>query len=315
LHAGDGTGRYLAAGRGDAGGSLFTHHARRNPKRGAGREPAPPALLPAKNNHGGVTFSGEAICTAARAGCCRRGGDSSSLGMKAARIGRCFCWGKRAGASFCNLPGCSPISGRTTPSRDSRLHRTAPTREALTMAGRGWDRPHDPMQAANSPHAFISLSVAVTHALRLPVYRPFSQGLRGGNDRSGGTGLLAQVLKGNPPGVWEREGRCRSRVPARRHLSEGMEATVRRLATTAGWLHPGAQGNAGAGIALAARRLQSRGGYHPNGSISKRSSVTSLEMVPTLPPFISQQCVSAVPSLHGMWGKDWGVNTRGSFPQ
>lgn len=69
--------------------------------------------------------------------------------------------------------------------------------------GRGWIHPHDPMHAANSPRAFISLSVAVTHALRLPVYRLFSQGPCGGNDRLGRTGLLAQVLEGKPPEVWE----------------------------------------------------------------------------------------------------------------
>lgn len=41
------------------------------------------------------------------------------------------------------------------------------------------------------------------------------------------------------------------------------------------------------GIALAARCLQGRGGYHPQDSSSKRSSVTSLEMAPPLPPLMS----------------------------
>lgn len=81
-------------------------------------------------------------------------------------------------------------------------------------------------QRCKFPSAFISLSVAVTHALQLPVYRLFSQGPCGGNDRSGGTGLLAQVLEGNPPEVWEQEGRGRSRTPARWDLSKGMEATM-----------------------------------------------------------------------------------------
>ena len=209
--------------------------------------------------------------------------------------------GERARSPLCRSPGHSPVSGITTPSWDSRLHRRAPTCQPFTIPGRGWIHPHDPIQAANSPHAFISLSVTVTHALHLPVYRLFSQGLCGGNDQLGGTGLLAQVLKGKPLEVWEREGRGRSQMPARWDLSEGTEAT----AYPTYWLHPGAQGNARAGtaslagIALAAGRLRGRGGYHPHGSISKRSSVTTLEMVPMLPPFISHQWVSGMPNPLG----------------
>lgn len=66
-----------------------------------------------------------------------------------------------------------------------------------------------------------------------------------------------------------------------------------RPATSTDWLHPGARGNtrAGtaslAGITLAAKRLRGRSGYYPHSSFSKRSSVTSLEMVPTLPTSIS----------------------------
>lgn len=199
--------------------------------------------------------------------------------------------------------------GITTPSWDRRLHRTAPTCEALAVAGRGCAHPHDPTHTANSPRAFISLSVTVTHALRLPVYRLFSQGPCRGNGRAGGTGLLAQVLKGNPSEVWEWEGRGRSGMPACWDRSEGMEATEHPV----DWLHPGAQGDAGAGtaslpgIALAAGRPRGRGGYHPHGSISKRSSVTSLEMVPTLPPFISHQWVSGVPTPLGP-----GMGVRGA---
>lgn len=77
--------------------------------------------------------------------------------------------------------------------------------QPLTVAGRSWIHPHDPMHAANSPRAFLSLPVAVTHALHLPVYRPFSQGPCGGSDQLGGTGILAQVLEGKPLEVWEWE--------------------------------------------------------------------------------------------------------------
>lgn len=54
------------------------------------------------------------------------------------------------------------------------------------------------------------------------------------------------------------------------------------------------------GIALAAGCLQGRGGYHPHGSSSKRSSATSLEMVPMLPSFISNQWGSGMPSPLGI---------------
>lgn len=59
------------------------------------------------------------------------------------------------------------------------------------------------------------------------------------------------------------------------------------------------------GIALAARCLQGRGGYHPQDSSSKRSSFASLEMAPTLSPLISYYWGSGVPSPlgTGMKGK------------
>lgn len=70
----------------------------------AGREPAPPAPPAAKNNHGRVTFRGEVICLALRAGCCvlkcccLQGSNCSSPGMKAARIRGYFWRGKRTGS-------------------------------------------------------------------------------------------------------------------------------------------------------------------------------------------------------------------------
>lgn len=95
----------------------------------------------------------------------------------------------------------------------------------------------------------------MTHALRLPVYRLFSQSPCRRNDQLRGTGLLAQVLEGNPcVEVWECERRGRSRTLAHRDVSGEMEATV----YSTDWLHPGAQGDARAGttslpgIALAA---------------------------------------------------------------
>lgn len=72
----------------------------------AGREPAPPAPPAARNNHGGVTFSGEMICMALRAGCCGQkccclqGSDCSSFGMKVQRSRECFGWGKKAGSAL-----------------------------------------------------------------------------------------------------------------------------------------------------------------------------------------------------------------------
>lgn len=133
---------------------------------------------------------------------------------------------------FCSSSGHIPISGINTPSWDSWLHRRAPTCQPLTIIGRGWIHPHDPAHAANSPHAFISLSVTVTHALHLPVYRLFSQGPCGGNDWLGGTGLFAQILEGKPPEVWEQQGRA-GRLLAGTSL-EGTEATV----YPTDWLHP-----------------------------------------------------------------------------
>lgn len=53
------------------------------------------------------------------------------------------------------------------------------------------------------------------------------------------------------------------------------------------------------GTALAAGCLQGRAGYHPHGSSSKRASVTSLEMALMLPPFISHQWGSGMPSPLG----------------
>lgn len=203
------------------------------------------------------------------------------------------------------LDGHILISGINTPSWDSWLHRRAPTCQPLTITGRGWIHPHDPEHAANSPHAFISLSVTVTHALHLPVYRLFSQGPCGGNDWLGGTGLFAQILEGKPPEVWEQEGRA-----GRRHAGTSFEGTEATVYPTA-WLHPqtgytqeprarpGLAPPALPGIALAAGCLQGRGGYHPHGSSSKRSSVTSLQMVPTLPPFISHQQGSGMPGPLG----------------
>lgn len=94
--------------------------------------------------------------------------------------------------------------------------------------------------AANSPHAFISLSVTVTHALCLPVYRLYSQCSCGSNDRLGESGLLVQVLEEKPPEAWEREGRGKEGTPACWNPSEGIEAA----AYLTEWLHPGAWGNA-----------------------------------------------------------------------
>lgn len=200
-----------------------------------------------------------------------------------------------------------PSAGKTPLSWDSWLHRRARTCQPLTITGRGWIHPHDPVHAANSPHAFISLSVTVTHALHLPVYRLFSQGPCGGNDWLGGTGLFAQILEGKPPEVWEREGRAGA---GRLHAGTSLGGTEAIVYPTA-WLHPqtgytqeprAAQDLAPpalSGIALAARCLQGRGGYHTHGSSSERSSVTSLEMAPTPPPFISHQRRSGVPSPLG----------------
>lgn len=117
-------------------------------------------------------------------------------------------------------------------------------------------------------------------------------------------GCLPRSSRETPPEVWEQERRGRSWTPACWDPSEEMEATVHptdRLHPQTGY----AQGDAGAGttsppgIALAARRLRGRGGYHPHNSISKRSSVTSLEMVPVLPPFVFHQWVSGMPNLLG----------------
>lgn len=206
---------------------------------------------------------------------------------------------------LCSLSRHIPVSGINTPSWDSWLHGRAPPCQPLTITGRGWIQPHDPVHAANSPHAFISLSVTVTHALHLPVYRLFSQGPCGGNDWLGGTGLFAQILEGKPPEVWEPEGRGRGWTPA--CSLEGTEAIVYPPA----WLHPQTgyiqepratrdlAPPALSGIALAAGRLQARGGHHTHGSSSKRSSVTSLETAPTPPPFVSHQCGSGMPSPLG----------------
>lgn len=88
---------------------------------------------------------------------------------------------------------------------------------------------------------------------------------------------------------------------------EGTEVTV----CPTGWLHPqsgytqepratpGLAPPALLGIAQAAGCLQGRAGFHPHGSSSKRSSVTSLEMAPTLPPFISHQWEPGRPSPLG----------------
>lgn len=214
---------------------------------------------------------------------------------------------------FCSSSGHIPVSGINTPSWDSWLHRRARTCQPLTITGRGWIHPHDPVHAANSPHAFISLSVTVTHALHLPVYRLFSQGPCGGNDWLGGTGLFAQILEGKPPEVWEQEGRAGA---GRLHAGTSLEGTEAIVYPTA-WLHsqagytqePRAARDlappALSGIALAAQCLQGRGGYHTHGSSSKRSSITSLEMAPTPPPFISHQWGSSMPSPlgTGMKGK------------
>lgn len=279
----------------------------------AGREPAPPAPPAAKNNHGRVTFSGEVICMALRAGCCVpkcccfQGSECSSLGMKVARIRGYFCWGKRTGSVFQFV---------WTHSRQWNKHsflgqlapRRAPTCQPLTITGRGWIHPHDPVHAVNSPHAFISLSVTVTHALHLPVYRLFSQGPCGGNDWLGGTGLLAQILEGKPPEVWEQE-REEAGV-GRLHTGTSLAGTETTVYPTA-WLHPrtgytqepkarpGLAPPALPGIALAARCLRGRGGCHPQDSSSKRSSAPSLEMAPTLPPFISHPWGSGMPNSLG----------------
>lgn len=209
----------------------------------AGREPAPPAPPAAKNNHGRVTFSEEMICMALRAGCCvlkcccLQGSDCSSLGMQVAKTRGCFWWGENRScfaARLDTLSGHIPVSGINTPSWDSWLHRGAPTCQPLTIPGRGWIHPHDPVHAANSPPAFISLSVTVTHALHLPVYRLFSQGPCGGNGWLGGTGLFAQILEGKPPEVWEQEERAGA---GRLHAGTSLEGTEATVYPTA-WLHP-----------------------------------------------------------------------------
>lgn len=150
-------GRYLAARRADAEGSLFTQALSTTKDvipngctAAAGKDLAPPAPPPAKNSHGRVTFSRDTICMALWVGCCSLkhscpwNSDRSSLGMRAARIRICFWWEKRAGSSFCCSPGHSPVNGITTPSWDSRLHRKAPTCQSHTIAGTGWIHPHDP---------------------------------------------------------------------------------------------------------------------------------------------------------------------------
>lgn len=76
LCAGRGSWQVLGSRERDAGGSLFTRvlpttqNTAPNGAAAAGREPDPPAPPAAKNNHGGVTLSGEMICLALRAGCC-----------------------------------------------------------------------------------------------------------------------------------------------------------------------------------------------------------------------------------------------------
>lgn len=223
----------MAAGRGDTEGSLFTQALPTTKDvipngctAAAGKEPAPLAPPPAQNSHSRVTFSRDAIHMALWVGCCSLkhiclwDSDCSSLGMTAARIRGCFWWEKRAGSPFCCSLGDSPVSGITTPSWDSRLHRKAPTCQSLTITGTGWIHPHDPTHAANSPRAFISLSVTVTHALCLPVYRLYSQCPCGSNDRLGETGLLAQILEEKPPEAWEREGKGKEGTPAHWDPSE-----------------------------------------------------------------------------------------------
>lgn len=109
---GRGSWQVLGSRERDAESSLFTQAlpttARTQFQTGraaaAGREPAPPAPPAAKNNHGRVTFRGEIICMALRAGCCGlkrcclQGSDCSSFGRKVARIRGCFWWGKRTGS-------------------------------------------------------------------------------------------------------------------------------------------------------------------------------------------------------------------------
>lgn len=105
-------------------------------------------------------------------------------------------------------------------------------------------------------------------------------------------------------------------MPARWNLSEEMEATAYpRPATPTDWLHPEAESNARAGttslpgIALAARHLWGRGRYHLHSSLSKRSSVTSLEMVPLLLPSFP---ISCCPVCQANLGQRWrGRTSRG----
>lgn len=172
--------------------------------------------------------------------------------------------------------------------------------QPLTIAGTGWIHPHDPTHAANSPCAFISLSVTVTHALHLPVYRLYSQRPCGGNDRLGGTGLLTQVLEEKPPEAWEWEGRGREGMPARWDPSEVIAATVYLRE----WLHPGAWGNARVGTTSLLGTIGSR---MPAGQGWVPPTRLQLQKVKRHQPgncahsasLISHQWMSSMPTLLG----------------